>query len=110
MSSETSNSLELTKMNSVSSPILDQDCAQSQEVLRLDNEHEMIISIDNKEPVPASMCSRQDSGDLSLGSYQYSHDADMEEPFNGYDMEVEKAKANEDASRPRSPPTYNKLF
>ena len=110
MSSETSNSLELTQMNSISSPISVQDCAQSQQVLRLDNEHEMVISIDNEEQVPASLRSRQDSGNLSLGSYQYSNDADMEEPFNGYDMEEEKAKANEDASRPRSPPNYNKLF
>ena len=109
MSSETSNSLELTHTHSVSSPLFDLDCAQSQQVLRLDNEHEMVISIDGEEQVPASMRSRQDSGDLSLGSYQYSNDVEMEEPFNGYDMEMEKIKAEEDASTPREP-TVNKLF
>ena len=106
MSSDTSNSLELTPTNSVSSPLF--DCAQSQQVLRLDNEHEMVISIDGGEQVPASVRSRKDS-DLSLGSYQYSNDVEMEEPFNGYDMEMEKAKAAEDASTPREP-SLNKPF
>ena len=87
MKSESSDSFDLTQTNSDINLLQKQECSLSEEVLRLDNDHEMIISVESEAPVH-TVRSRGESGNLSLGSYHHSDDADMQEPFNGYDVET----------------------
>ena len=106
MKSESSYSFDLTQTNSDINLLQKQECSLSEEVLRLDNDHEMIISVESEAPVH-TVRSRGESGNLSLGSYHHSDDVDMQEPFNGYD--VEQCDSQDDASIVK-PTDYNKPF